>query len=81
MNEESRNQNSISRSLQVLNNLHSDTLKALAESEKKELEFELELAEIVWEKVKGYPIPDSYSVQDRLDIISRYWNRAMDKEF
>ena len=81
MNEESQNRNSIKESLRILNDVHSETLKALAESEKKDLEFELQLAEIVWERVKGYPIPDSYSVQDRLDIISRYWTRAMDKEF
>lgn len=60
--------------------LHKETLEALAESERKELQFDLEMAEIVWQKVKGYPIPDSYSIEDKLSILERYWTRAMEKE-
>jgi glucose-6-phosphate isomerase len=61
----------------VLNELHKETLQALAESEKKELEFQLAMAEDVWLKVKGYPIPDSYSIKDRLEIFERYYHRAV----
>jgi hypothetical protein len=46
----------------------------------KEKKFLLEMAEIVWLKVKGYPIPDCYSEKDRLEILDRYWVRAMEKE-
>lgn len=77
MSEENQNQNSIEASLTVLNELHSDTLKALAESEKKDIEFRLRMAEDVWMKVKGYPIPDCYSLKDRLDIFERYYHRAV----
>lgn len=77
MSEENQNQNSIEASLTVLNELHSDTLKALAESEKKDIEFRLRMAEDVWMKVKGYPIPDCYSEKDRLDIFERYYHRAV----
>jgi hypothetical protein len=40
-------------------------------------EFDLQMAEFVWQKVKGYPIPDCYSEQDRLDIFARYYHRAV----
>lgn len=46
----------------------------------KEQLFDLEMAEVVWMKVKGYPIPDCYSVKDRLEILQRYWHRAIEKE-
>ena len=42
--------------------------------------FLLEMAEIVWQKCKGYPIPDCYSEKDRIEILERYWVRAMEKE-
>jgi len=48
--------------------------------ENKNLEFELEMAELVWQKVKGYPIPDCYSVSDRIGILERYWHRAIERE-
>lgn len=44
------------------------------------IQFDLEMAEIVWLKVKGYPIPDCYSTEDRLSILERYWHRAIEKE-
>ena len=40
-------------------------------------EITLELAEHVWQKVKGYPIPDSYSEEDRIGIFERYYHRAV----
>lgn len=39
--------------------------------------FLLEMAEAVWLQVKGYPIPDCYSEEDRLDIFERYYHRAV----
>lgn len=42
-----------------------------------EKEFVLNMAEEVWMKVKGYPIPDSYSEEDRLSIFERYYHRAV----
>ena len=48
-----------------------------SEEQKKDREFTLEMAEHVWEKVKGYPIPDCYSEEDRLSIFERYYHRAV----
>ena len=48
----------------------------LSEAEIKDREFTLEMAEHVWQKVKGYPIPDCYSEEDRLSIFERYYHRA-----
>ena len=45
--------------------------------EQLDREFTLEMAEHVWQKVKGYPIPDSYSEEDRLSIFERYYHRAV----
>ena len=63
--------------LEQVNETHHETLKALAESERKDKEITLELAEHVWQKVKGYPIPDCYSEEDRLGIFERYYHRAV----
>ena len=45
--------------------------------EQKDREFTLEMAEHVWQKVKGYPIPECYSEEDRLSIFERYYHRAV----
>ena len=65
--------------MQIINEEHRETLEALAESERKDRdrEFTLEMAEHVWQKVKGYPIPDCYSEEDRLSIFERYYHRAV----
>lgn len=44
--------------------------------EEKDKEFLLLMAEDVWLNVKGYPIPECYSEEDRLDIFARYYHRA-----
>ncbi len=77
MNDTNQRRDLIEASLKVLNEMHKETLEALAESERKDLEFRLLMAEDVWMKVKGYPIPDSYSVEDRLSIFERYYHRAV----
>jgi len=46
-------------------------------AEQLDREFTLEMAEHVWQKVKGYPIPECYSVEDRLSIFDRYYHRAV----
>ena len=40
-------------------------------------QFLLSMAEVVWLQVKGYPIPECYSEEDRLDIFERYYHRAV----
>ncbi len=40
-------------------------------------DFNLKMAEVVWQKVKGYPIPGCYSEEDRLGIFERYYHRAV----
>ena len=69
----------IVKAMQLINEQHSETLKALAESERKDRdrEYTLEMAEHVWQKVKGYPIPEQYSEEDRLSIFERYYHRAV----
>jgi hypothetical protein len=67
--------------LEIVNETHGETLKALAESERKERDrkFMLEMAEDVWQKCKGIPIPKDYSEEDRLSIFERYYHRAVAK--
>lgn len=76
MNDQDQRRNLIAASLKVLNELHGDTLKALAESERKDIEFRLMMADEIWMHVKGVPIPDCYSIEDRLHIYERYYHRA-----
>lgn len=45
--------------------------------EEKDKQFRLIMAEEVWLKVKGYPIPECYSEKDRLEIFERYYHRAV----
>ena len=52
-------------------------IQQLSEAETKDRDFTLEMAEHVWQKVKGYPIPDCYSEEDRLSIFERYYHRAV----
>ena len=65
--------------LEQVNETHDETLKALAESERKDRKFRLEMADEIWRKVKGIDIPDSYSEADRLGIFERYYHRAVAK--
>ena len=54
-----------------------ENLKLAQQKEQRDKEFHLMMAEDVWLQVKGYPIPDCYSVKDRLDIFERYYHRAV----
>jgi hypothetical protein len=40
-------------------------------------EFDVWLSNEIWAIVKGKSIPESYTDQDRLEIIQRYWSRAV----
>ena len=65
------------RSNMVDKRVETVKIAQLSEAEIKDREFTLEMAEHVWQKVKGYPIPDCYSQEDRLSIFERYYHRAV----
>lgn len=37
-------------------------------------------ANVIWQKLKGRDIPDSYSDKDCDDILKKYWHKAMESE-
>ena len=39
-----------------------------------------DLANTIWHKIKGIPIPDRYTDEDCSAIVKRYWHRAMESE-
>lgn len=39
-----------------------------------------EMASIIWRKIKGRELPDSYGESEVNGIIERYWHRAMESE-
>ena len=45
--------------------------------EEKDRKFRLEMADEIWRKCKGIPIPEDYSEADRLSIFERYYHRAV----
>lgn len=63
----------------IAHDMHGETFKKLAESERQEKQFMLDMANEVWQKCKGIDIPDCYSEQDRLSIFERYYHRAVAK--
>lgn len=42
--------------------------------------WEREMANVIWQKLKGKPVPDSYSERECQDILKKYWHRAMESE-
>ena len=58
---------------------HSQHQNSTSQSSKdlSDKEVTIEMAEHVWMKVKGYPIPECYSEKDRLEIFERYYHRAV----
>jgi len=36
-----------------------------------------EVANDIWLRIKGHPLPDHYTDKDCEDIIARYWHRIM----
>lgn len=45
--------------------------------EENDRKFRLAMADDIWLKVKGIPVPDCYSEEDRLGIFERYYHRAV----
>ncbi len=52
-----------------------ETIKYLRKHE-NDVDFRLSMAESIWLQVKGVPIPECYSQDDRLHIFERYYHRA-----
>jgi hypothetical protein len=47
------------------------------EDKEKDRKFRLEMADEIWRKCKGIPVPEDYSEEDRLSIYDRYYHRAV----
>jgi len=45
-----------------------------------EKKFNDETSKIIWNKLKGKDIPETYSDKDKEEIVNRYWHRAMESE-
>lgn len=43
-------------------------------------EFNKEVANVIWLKLKGIPIPKHFTENDIESVLERYWHRAMDSE-
>ena len=43
-------------------------------------EFQREIADIIWWKIKGKPLPPEYKEQEVEGIWRRYWHKAMESE-
>jgi len=39
-----------------------------------------DIANIIWRKLKGINVPDSYTDKEVADILARYWHRASESE-
>ena len=42
--------------------------------------FQREIADIIWWKIKGKPLPTEYREQEVEGIWRRYWHKAMESE-
>ena len=42
--------------------------------------FDVWLSDEIWKLLKGNPIPRGYTELDRIQIIERYWSRAVELE-
>lgn len=43
-------------------------------------EWNREIANQIWQKLKGKSVPDSYSDKECEEILKRYWHKAMESE-
>ena len=43
-------------------------------------EWNRKIANVIWNKLKGIDVPESYTNKDCEDILKRYWHRAMESE-
>jgi hypothetical protein len=48
--------------------------------EKQNKEFLRSVADQIWRKIKGVPLPKEYTDQDVVSIWSRYWHKVMESE-
>lgn len=39
-----------------------------------------EIANVIWQKLKGVDVPESYTEKDCDDILNKYWHKAMESE-
>lgn len=39
-----------------------------------------DIANAIWLKLKGKPVPDTYSDKECEDILKKYWHKAMESE-
>lgn len=39
-----------------------------------------DVANIIWQKLKGKSVPESYSDKDCEDILKKYWHKSMESE-
>lgn len=39
-----------------------------------------QIANVIWIKIKGKTVPQNYTDKDCEDIVKRYWHRAMESE-
>ena len=44
------------------------------------VEWTREVANDIWLKLKGIPLPAAYTDQDCTDILAKYWHRALESE-
>lgn len=43
-------------------------------------EWERQIANIIWQKLKGHKVPAQYSDAEVKQILDRYWHKAMESE-
>lgn len=48
--------------------------------EKKTEEWDREVANVIWQKLKGKYVPKEYTYKECRDILKRYWHKAMESE-
>lgn len=48
--------------------------------ESNDAKWNREIANIIWKKLKGIGIPDSYTDREVSEILARYWHRACECE-
>ena len=49
-------------------------------TEQEQKQWNREIANIIWLKIKGVTVPESYTDRQIEDVLSRYWHRAMEKD-
>ena len=43
-------------------------------------EWNRDIANVIWQKLKGKAVPDRYSDKECEEILQRYWHKAMESE-